>query len=262
MGSKVEYVESSHIYATNYIRNSKAIGVLWGIFTICYAIIGVVAFVTPEWIGETLEAEYPGRFGLWARCYFRTASEVSGGAEDCRGSLDDLGSIPSAAFKAATIFVGLSVVLSFLAICSMLLFFFFQSTTVFHICGWVQVLSVKRSADSGGVGETHTSLLSRCGPSTVGELSAVSQHQRSQEMLIFQVVPGHFTLFGCNEELTYYLYKIQQTAWQLFSGTTCFYYVQYIFLKLNVSTSVAIPKFMKKIQKSLYGTVRFTVPAT
>nr|CAD7430438.1 unnamed protein product [Timema monikensis] len=141
MGSKVEYVESSHIYATNYIRNSKAIGVLWGIFTICYAIIGVVAFVTPEWIGETLEAEYPGRFGLWARCYFRTASEVSGGAEDCRGSLDDLGSIPSAAFKAATIFVGLSVVLSFLAICSMLLFFFFQSTTVFHICGWVQVLS-------------------------------------------------------------------------------------------------------------------------
>nr|CAD7567393.1 unnamed protein product [Timema californicum] len=141
MGSKVEYVESSHIYATNYIRNSKAIGVLWGIFTICYAIIGVVAFVTPEWIGETLEAEYPGRFGLWARCYFRTASEVSGGAEDCRGSLDDLSSIPSAAFKAATIFVGLSVVLSFLAICSMLLFFFFQSTTVFHICGWVQVLS-------------------------------------------------------------------------------------------------------------------------
>nr|CAD7571941.1 unnamed protein product [Timema californicum] len=38
--------------------------------------------------------------------------------------------------------------------------------------------------------------------------------------------------------------------------------IQYIFLKLNISTSVAIPQFMKKIQKSLYGTVRFTVPAT
>ncbi|CAG2067482.1 unnamed protein product [Timema podura] len=38
--------------------------------------------------------------------------------------------------------------------------------------------------------------------------------------------------------------------------------VQYIFLKLNVSTSVAIPQFMKKIQRSLYGTVRFAVPAT
>lgn len=69
MGSKIEYVESSHMYATNYIRNSKAIGVLWGIFTICYAIIGVVAFVTPEWLGD-LEHENPGRFGLWIRCSY------------------------------------------------------------------------------------------------------------------------------------------------------------------------------------------------
>ncbi|XP_063238606.1 LHFPL tetraspan subfamily member 3 protein isoform X2 [Bacillus rossius redtenbacheri] len=141
MGSKVEYVESSHIYATNYIRNSKAIGVLWGIFTICYAIIGVVAFVTPEWIGDTAESEYPGRFGLWSRCYFRAASEVGGGAEDCRGSLDDLSSVPSTAFKVASVFVGLSVVLALLAICCMLLFFFLQSTTVYHVCGWVQVFS-------------------------------------------------------------------------------------------------------------------------
>jgi len=138
MGSKVEYVESSHIYATNYVRNSKAIGVLWGIFTICYAIIVVVAFVTPEWIGDTLESEYPGRFGLWARCYFRSSS---GGSEDCQGSLDDLSTVSSPAFRAATVFVGLSVILALLVICSMLLFFFFQSTTVFHICGWIQVTS-------------------------------------------------------------------------------------------------------------------------
>ncbi|XP_067001640.1 LHFPL tetraspan subfamily member 3 protein [Anabrus simplex] len=135
MGSKVEYVESSHMYATNYVRNSKAIGVLWGIFTICYAIIGVVAFVTPEWIADT---DYRGRFGLWSRCYYRAGSEVNG---DCQGSLDDLQSIPSDAFRAATVFVGLSVILSLLTICSMLLFFFFQSTTVFYICGWIQVLS-------------------------------------------------------------------------------------------------------------------------
>ena len=65
MGSKVEYVESSQMYATNYVRNSRAIGVLWGIFTICYAIIGVVAFVTPEWIGGCLtsrsECSRPGQ---------------------------------------------------------------------------------------------------------------------------------------------------------------------------------------------------------
>lgn len=47
MGTKIEYVDSTQLYATKYIRNSKAIAVLWAIFTICYAIIGIVAFVTP-----------------------------------------------------------------------------------------------------------------------------------------------------------------------------------------------------------------------
>nr|CAD7395990.1 unnamed protein product [Timema cristinae] len=37
--------------------------------------------------------------------------------------------------------------------------------------------------------------------------------------------------------------------------------VQYIFLKFNQYFS-SHPQFMKKIQKSLYGTVRFTVPKT
>lgn len=68
MGSKIEYVDSSQIYATNYVRNSKAVGVLWAIFTICYAIIIVVAFITPEWIGN-IEGEVPGKFGLWTVCY-------------------------------------------------------------------------------------------------------------------------------------------------------------------------------------------------
>lgn len=47
MGTKIEYVDSNHLHATNYIRNSKAIAVLWTVFTICYAIISAVAFFTP-----------------------------------------------------------------------------------------------------------------------------------------------------------------------------------------------------------------------
>ena len=61
MGSNVEYVDSSHIYASNYVRNSKAIGVLWGIFSICYAIIVAVILVTPDWLG----GDGAGRVGLW-----------------------------------------------------------------------------------------------------------------------------------------------------------------------------------------------------
>ncbi|XP_055688454.1 LHFPL tetraspan subfamily member 3 protein isoform X2 [Lutzomyia longipalpis] len=134
MGTKIEYVDSSHMYATNYIRNSKAIAVLWAIFTICYAIISVVAFVTPEWVGD-LDGDNSGRLGLWQVC---TKDDVT---ENCQGHLDDVMSLPSLAFQVATIFVGLSVVTSLLTICSLILMFFMRSTTVFHICGWMQMLS-------------------------------------------------------------------------------------------------------------------------
>ncbi|CAB0031926.1 unnamed protein product [Trichogramma brassicae] len=137
MGSKVEYVESSHMYATNYIRNSKAIAVLWGIFTICYAIIGVVAFITPEWLGD-LEHENPGRFGLWMRCSFAGTGEL---VEECVGRLDELSSISSVPFRASTILVAIAVLFALLSICAMLLFFFCQTPTVFLVCGWLQVVS-------------------------------------------------------------------------------------------------------------------------
>lgn len=139
MGSKVEYVDSSHMYATNYVRNSKAIGVLWGIFTICYAIIAVVAFVTPEWMGETSSgSESPARFGLWSTCSYGTTAGV---VEDCQGRLDDLTTIPSLPGKAATLLAAVSVFVALITIVAMLLFFFIASTKVFHLCGWMQVIS-------------------------------------------------------------------------------------------------------------------------
>lgn len=137
MGSKVEYVESSHMYATNYVRNSKAIGVLWGIFTICYAIIVIVALVTPEWIGDTRQTEASGRFGLWTRCHF----PGGGGAEVCVGGVHDLSSAPSDAFRAAAVLVAGAAVLALVAIVAMLLFFFVPATKVFHVCAWLQVFS-------------------------------------------------------------------------------------------------------------------------
>jgi hypothetical protein len=36
---------ASHIYHTNYVRNSRAIGVLWGCLTVCFAVINCVVFV-------------------------------------------------------------------------------------------------------------------------------------------------------------------------------------------------------------------------
>ncbi|KAJ8674382.1 hypothetical protein QAD02_005644 [Eretmocerus hayati] len=137
MGSKIEYVDSTHMYASNYIRNSRAIGVLWAIFTICYAIIGLVAFVTPEWLGD-LEHDNPGRFGLWMRCSFTGTGEL---VEECVGRIDDLSSIANVPFRASTILVAIAVLIAIGSILAMVLFVFCQSTKVFYLCGWMQVVS-------------------------------------------------------------------------------------------------------------------------
>ncbi|XP_068218964.1 LHFPL tetraspan subfamily member 3 protein [Palaemon carinicauda] len=135
MEKNVEYSDQVHIYTTNYIRNSKAIGVLWGVFTICFAIINIVTFVLPQWIGSTQNSKGIGSFGLWKWC----KGPVS--QEECEGSLYDFEAMLSTASWAATILVGLSVVVTLLCICCMLLFFFFSSSVVFHITGCMQLLA-------------------------------------------------------------------------------------------------------------------------
>lgn len=134
MGTKIEYVDSTHMYATNYIRNSKAIAVLWAIFTICYAIISVVAFVTPEWVGDP-DTDNAGRLGLWQVC------QKDDVIDNCQRRWEDILTVPSLPFQVATIFMGISVITAILTITSLILMLFMKSTTVFHICGWMQILS-------------------------------------------------------------------------------------------------------------------------
>ncbi|KAF4521024.1 hypothetical protein B566_EDAN002519 [Ephemera danica] len=135
MGSKVEYVDSSQMYATIYARNSKAVAVLWGVFTLCYAVICVVAFITPEWLGASVS----GRVGLWTVCH----SGDGQGAEKCVGRLEDLSTVPGAALRAAAVLAGLGTILALLCVVVLLFFFFCSPTNVFLTCGWLQLLSGK-----------------------------------------------------------------------------------------------------------------------
>ncbi|XP_050505072.1 LHFPL tetraspan subfamily member 3 protein [Diabrotica virgifera virgifera] len=134
MGSKIEYVDSSQIYATSYVRNSKAVGVLWGIFTICYAIIAIVSFITAEWIGTT-SGETPGRIGLYSICY------IGENAEQCKENFWDTFMDLAHALQASMVFVGLAVLTAVLTIFVMLFFCFCRSTTVYHISAWLQLIS-------------------------------------------------------------------------------------------------------------------------
>ncbi|KAL3063857.1 hypothetical protein OYC64_000223 [Pagothenia borchgrevinki] len=130
--------EASKIYHDNYMRNSRAIGVLWAIFTICFAIVNVVVFIQPYWIGDSVNTPQAGYFGLFHYC---VGTGPSPNREfTCVGSFSDFSSIPSGAFKAASVFVLLSMVLTLSCIACMMLFFFCNTCTVYKTCAWMQLL--------------------------------------------------------------------------------------------------------------------------
>lgn len=119
-----------------------------------------------RWLGDTEASRGTGYFGL-----FRSCRLLQDGQDlICSGSVFSAFSAPSPsssapaiiappsamhhqdgrqstaitivaaapAFKAATIFVGTSVLMSIATIGAFILFFFLHSSTVFHICGWLQ----------------------------------------------------------------------------------------------------------------------------
>jgi len=136
MKSGINYHERSHYYSTKYMRSSKAVGVLWGIFSLCYTILAIVVFMQDQWIGDADNSKGPGNFGIWRWC-----TDSQDGREICRGRLDDFGTILSPAFRAATVFTGLAVIISILCVVAFVLFFMCRSSDVFKICGTMQYLS-------------------------------------------------------------------------------------------------------------------------
>ncbi|XP_072419696.1 LHFPL tetraspan subfamily member 5 protein-like isoform X1 [Chiloscyllium punctatum] len=129
--------EAAKIYHTNYVRNSRAIGVLWAIFTICFAIITVVIFIQPYWIGDSINTPQAGYFGLFHYCIGNGLTREL----ICKGSALDFGSIPSGAFKTAMFFVGISMLLIIGCLVCFSLFFFCNSATVYKVCAWMQLAS-------------------------------------------------------------------------------------------------------------------------
>lgn len=91
-----------------------------------------------EWVGD-LDSDSGGRLGLWKVC---EKSELN---DSCIGRLEDILQLPSMPFQVATIFAGLAVCTAVLTIFCLVFMIFMKTTTVFHICGWVQILSGKYS---------------------------------------------------------------------------------------------------------------------
>ncbi|NXQ35023.1 LHPL5 protein, partial [Alaudala cheleensis] len=92
--------EAARIYHTNYVRNARAMGVLWALFTLCFSVLMVLI---------------------------------------CKGRPLDFGTIPSSAFKTSMFFVGISTFLIIGTILCFSLFFFCNAATVYKVCAWMQL---------------------------------------------------------------------------------------------------------------------------
>ncbi|MEQ2158507.1 LHFPL tetraspan subfamily member 5 protein [Goodea atripinnis] len=133
--------EAAKIYHTNYVRNARAVGVMWQVLTITFAVITVVVFIQPYWIGDSVNTPQAGYFGLFHYCIGNAlTSELT-----CKGSALDFGSIPSGAFKTAMFFVGISMLLIVGSIVCFSLFFFCNAGSVYKICAWMQLASSERT---------------------------------------------------------------------------------------------------------------------
>ncbi|XP_052780613.1 LHFPL tetraspan subfamily member 3 protein-like isoform X2 [Mya arenaria] len=128
--------ELTKIHHTNYVRNSRAITVAWFIFSACYTILNVVAFLQPFWFGDTVESPGVGYFGLYEWCERAQGSDYT-----CRGDFLDFNTIQNNYFRAASFLVGGAALLFIITIILMGLFLFLKARIVLRICGTLQMIA-------------------------------------------------------------------------------------------------------------------------
>ena len=131
-----------------YVRNSRAISVLWCVFSICFTIINIVVFLQP-WLGDTPQTKKEGYFGLYESCKYVIINPALTNTNDklliynyrlqCDGTWS---SISTALNPIATFAVGFSALINLVCIASFLvLFLFVNPPVVFSICGIMQLIS-------------------------------------------------------------------------------------------------------------------------
>lgn len=132
-----ETTDKTLLVYTNYVRNYRAVEVMWAIFTMCFLVIGVIVLLQPQWIGDTDDSLGVGYFGLYEFCeLFSSGQELV-----CVGGIDEFGKIISTPFKAATVLVFCTCLLTAICIICFLLFCVMKEHVVLVICGCLQLLA-------------------------------------------------------------------------------------------------------------------------
>ncbi|CAG5116144.1 unnamed protein product [Candidula unifasciata] len=126
------------IYHFRYVREYRAVAVLWAVLTIIWCILNVVCFVQPQWIGDTEESPGYGHLGVYAHCY---PVEPYYTKYACNGTFGNFEEILNDSFKASTFFCGVSALLMLICVAALMLFFCFKKTAVFVFCGILELIT-------------------------------------------------------------------------------------------------------------------------
>lgn len=129
--------DTAKVYHFRYMREYRAVAVLWGVLSIIWCILNCVTFVQPQWIGDSPESPGYGHLGVFQYCYPDSNKEKY----LCSGSFADFQTILNDPFRACTFFVGVSSLLMLILVAALLLFFCFKKTAVFIFCGILQIFS-------------------------------------------------------------------------------------------------------------------------
>lgn len=136
--TEYEYsTELTKLRHKNYVRNSRAIVVVWAIFSCIFLILNIVVFAQPQWIGDSGNSAVPGFFGVWEYC----VEDSVGDEFICSGDFLQWNEFLNDYFRAVAIMVGASCILFMLVIISFILFCLLNTATVLRICAWFQILS-------------------------------------------------------------------------------------------------------------------------
>ena len=131
--------EFKRMHHLTYRKNLRSVTVVWGIFSACFVILNAVAFIQPQWIGDTESSPGTGFFGLYEYC----EQLQIGGEYSCRGDFMDFTTLTNDSFRAASMLVGLCNLLFIFAVVCLLLFCFLKAATVLKICGALQIIGCK-----------------------------------------------------------------------------------------------------------------------
>uniref|UniRef100_A0A914WT22 Uncharacterized protein n=1 Tax=Plectus sambesii TaxID=2011161 RepID=A0A914WT22_9BILA len=138
------YGKSNAVHQS-YVRNSRAVGLLWVILSVCFAVINVLVVIQPHWLGSAGESQGRGYFGLYQYCIKASDAtdfaDVSADTAGCRSLMFNFNDIISTPFKIATIFIMVSAILILLSVACMLLFVLCSSKVVYCLCSWLQLFS-------------------------------------------------------------------------------------------------------------------------